>query len=228
MSKRLITPFLATSLVIILTIIVTAIEVGAFHNVPSFYVSICLIALGSSLTTLWRAWKDDCVEQQRNADGPSYARQGPTAKGGYLWRPGDLKRQAPEQSPEHEHRGSVHYYGDGLSFYATHRLAGAPQYANNAIFPDTPNAIDVAAVQAERSGKLGIFLMPRPNRHGDIMTKMKYHGVNMSQMTVHGFVTTRGVFVDRVKGAEIAKAAGQLLPGHENIDYLTSEDLWEG
>jgi hypothetical protein len=227
MNKRLLTPFLMVALVMILTIIVTAIEVNVFHNVPSFYVSICLIAVGSSLTTLWRAWKDDCLEQQRNAGLSSYARSQPTSKGGFLHRPGDLKRQMPEQPPEDDHQGSVHHYGDGLSFYTFSRLVGVPKYVKNVTIADSPNLIDVAAIHGGRAGKMGVFLMPRPNRHGDIMMRMKLAGVNMTQMFVHGFVTSRGVFVDRVEGAAIAKAAGQLLPGHESITYLTSEDLWE-
>jgi len=201
MNKRLRYPVLGLIAVTALTAIVTILEIKVFHNVPSPYVSICFIAIGISIATVMRAWKDDRAARELNLSKPSYARSHPTAKGGFLHRPGDLKRQMPEQPPEDDHQGSVHHYSDGLSFYTFNRLTGAERYSENAASPGSPNVIDVAAIHGGRAGKMGVFLMPRPNRHGDIMMRMKLAGVNMTQMFVHGFVTSRGVFVDRVEGA---------------------------
>jgi len=54
------------------------------------------------------------------------------------------------------------------------------------------------------------------------LTNAKRVGAGFTQ----GFLTNRNRFVDRVEGLALARANGQLLPGHEGDTELFSESLW--
>ena len=67
--------------------------------------------------------------------------------------------------------------------------------------------------------------MPAPFRHCDVIQRAVSLGLDCPiRSEEQGFLTSGGVFVDRVKAAEIAVVAGQVarLPQGR----LTSEDLW--
>jgi hypothetical protein len=78
----------------------------------------------------------------------------------------------------------------------------------------------------------------RPGRHSDVIAFARSAGVPKgTDHSKQGFVTNTGRFVDRVEGARIAIAAGQvrLHPKsgntvlHDGLNwppYLYSEDMW--
>lgn len=68
--------------------------------------------------------------------------------------------------------------------------------------------------------------LPRPARHHDIIRAMVDSGHEAPITGEQGFVTTRGRFVDRKEGLEIATKAGQLIRKTPPEDVLFSEDLW--
>lgn len=81
------------------------------------------------------------------------------------------------------------------------------------------------AAAAMQKGAL-IVSLPRPSRHGDII---KHIVTDLDMEDTHdfeqGFTTSSGRYVDRIEGAAIAIAAGQIteLKWPPN---LFSEDLW--
>jgi len=77
-----------------------------------------------------------------------------------------------------------------------------------------------------------IHTLPRPARHSDVMAMLgEANGRWVLASGSQGFTTNEGGFVDRIVGAKIARAAGQIIArrdGHVNTDGrdLFSEDLW--
>ena len=93
---------------------------------------------------------------------------------------------------------------------------------------DEVERIETAAIV---DSKGVVHARPRPARHPHIMEWMSARGIRvkpgiiMADAREQGFVTSAGRFVDRVEGAKIAKAAGQI----ERLKwppYLYTEDLW--
>ncbi|MBO9710509.1 MAG: hypothetical protein J7521_20100 [Caulobacter sp.] len=75
---------------------------------------------------------------------------------------------------------------------------------------------------------LGTITRERPARHGDLWALLP-KGLNPSDCdVVHGFMTSRGRFVDRQEAAKIVLASGQGTPRiHEGYaPALFSEDMW--
>lgn len=65
--------------------------------------------------------------------------------------------------------------------------------------------------------------LPNPHRHHELI---KWHGMITGKYGSgrrQGFITSAGGFVDRVRAAEIAYAAGQI---EKPKRVLFSEDLW--
>lgn len=75
----------------------------------------------------------------------------------------------------------------------------------------------------------GLFSLPAPCRHADVICEMQSDGV-LQVGAVQGFVTEDWRFVDRTEAYTIAEAAGQLLPlaacPSRKPGTLYSEDLW--
>jgi len=70
------------------------------------------------------------------------------------------------------------------------------------------------------------YHLPRPARHSDVIHLMSRMGLG-AEATIHqGFRTSADRFVDRKKGLEIARKAGQIVEKHGNPKMLFSEDLW--
>lgn len=67
--------------------------------------------------------------------------------------------------------------------------------------------------------------LPKPARHHDVIQwRKKVTGKSGSGMR-QGFITSRGRFVDRVIGAEIAYM-GKQIPHRKPNGKLYSEDIW--
>jgi hypothetical protein len=68
--------------------------------------------------------------------------------------------------------------------------------------------------------------VPRPGRHGDIIRKMAEAGISIPINGEQGFLTSDGLFVDRVRAKMIAALAEQIMPGRGQHRELFSEDVW--
>lgn len=78
-----------------------------------------------------------------------------------------------------------------------------------------------------------VCFVKRPGRHYHVIRKMAASGIPIPITGTQGFVTSDGLFVDRVTAMKIALEAEQLLPKSCNgVPYtqenrqLFSEDLW--
>lgn len=78
-----------------------------------------------------------------------------------------------------------------------------------------------------------VCFVPRPGRHHNVIREMAAAGVPIPIVGVQGFITSDGLFVDRVTANRIAVIAEQTLPTPCNgIPFETvgrdlySEDLW--
>jgi len=82
-----------------------------------------------------------------------------------------------------------------------------------------------------------VHTVPRPGRHHTVLNALPNH-IGRRAERDQGFVTSTGRFVDRIEGAAIALAAGQVI-GRDNegertgpSDHLNwppnlySEDMW--
>lgn len=93
------------------------------------------------------------------------------------------------------------------------------------------------AAAAIRIGQM-VYALPPPARHHTVMWWLCGYDGDSTQRTgrvvyrhmryphEQGFVTTRGMFVDRVEARLIAVRAQQLLPQHLKLKELFSEDVW--
>lgn len=81
----------------------------------------------------------------------------------------------------------------------------------------------VAAAICE--GKM-VCSSPRPGRHHDVIRAMATAGIPIPIIGTQGFLTSDGVFVDRVVAREIAERAGQIVTKHGSPNELYSEDIW--
>lgn len=84
---------------------------------------------------------------------------------------------------------------------------------------------ETIACVAIRVGAMTVS-MPRLKRHGDIMRELGRVGINyIAGPDDQGFLTSKGRFVGRFEGADIALAARQI----KTLRFppqLYSEDLW--
>jgi len=78
----------------------------------------------------------------------------------------------------------------------------------------------VAAAIKDPEGK--VWSLPAPARHENVIRLMCSKGARALDSN-EGFLTDEGVFVDRLKAASIARAAGQVK---RPVDVLASTDLW--
>ncbi len=96
----------------------------------------------------------------------------------------------------------------------------AAEHANSeAMIASLPELIVSAAV---RCGDR-IVTVERPGRHGDCINWLFGLGVESRD---HGFLTSRGRFVDRLEAGKIAAAAGQATANPAVNSHLFSEDVW--
>lgn len=74
-----------------------------------------------------------------------------------------------------------------------------------------------------------VFSLPKPKRHHDVLRSI-IDLESISDKSRHGatqgFLTSKGRFVDRSEGFQIAKAARQIKTKHGPKDVLFSEDMW--
>ena len=71
-----------------------------------------------------------------------------------------------------------------------------------------------------------IYSMPIPNRHHNIFYQVaKTHGEPLAHQD-QGFLTSRGLFVDRERARQIAVKSKQLMGEGHSPQELFSEDLW--
>ena len=94
--------------------------------------------------------------------------------------------------------------------------------------PDTCN-IKCVAHEYTRDNDTVILWAPRPFRHGDIyyqrgsfISSLRNDGYKETQ----GFLTNRGLFVDRHQALVIADKAKQILSKTQPSYKLFSEDMW--
>jgi hypothetical protein len=111
-----------------------------------------------------------------------------------------------------EHKPDCVFVSEGIS--------GSPS-------PDTVRVKEEIECAAAKHPILGVFQLPRPYRHHNIVHMMSKLAVPPHD-SEQGFVTTHGRFVSREIGWKVAKEAGQLLKraptGNEGVLY--SEDMW--
>lgn len=72
----------------------------------------------------------------------------------------------------------------------------------------------------------GVHSVPRPGRHNHIIHQLIKAGYPKPIRGTQGFLTSTGVFVNRIEAMRIARAAGQLIPREGRTHKLYSEDLW--
>lgn len=100
---------------------------------------------------------------------------------------------------------------------ATEVIAKAFERVANA-----PETIFQAAVRLD--GKT--YGVPQPGRHHDVFRAMKAHGLPTPIGGEQGFVTSKGRFVNRREGLQIAIANSQIIAKTDPEDQLFSEDMW--
>ncbi len=89
--------------------------------------------------------------------------------------------------------------------------------------------IVAAAVRISRGGLPIILFCERPGRHGDVIWDAGLLSGDRMSGGEHGFVTSRGRFVDRQEAAELVAATGQGSHRDMGPTYpaqLFSEDMW--
>lgn len=82
--------------------------------------------------------------------------------------------------------------------------------------------IDAAAIK-DATGK--VHTLPRPNRHHNIIGKMRDAGIECDPEEIQGFITVGGTFLTRKAAAIMAIGSGQI----EKLRWppnLYTEDLW--
>ena len=85
----------------------------------------------------------------------------------------------------------------------------------------------IEGVAIKRDGKL--YIMPRPNRHADIVFKVVSEGTLTYPIgdNEQGFYISGNVFVNRQDAYVHALLCGQIEQGHTLYqDRLSSEDVW--
>lgn len=87
-----------------------------------------------------------------------------------------------------------------------------------------PELIVAAAVQTP----LGIITRERPARHADLWALLPRGMKTDDEDCVHGFMTSRGRFVDRREAARLVVETGQGSPRvfEGYVPALFSEDMW--
>ena len=68
--------------------------------------------------------------------------------------------------------------------------------------------------------------MPRPARHGDLISELHLCGAGAYAHNEQGFVTNCGRYVDRIMARSIAEFQEQLKPDARKHKELFSEDVW--
>jgi hypothetical protein len=97
-------------------------------------------------------------------------------------------------------------------------------HAIEATIQALPELIVAVAVRTP----FGNITRERPARHGDLWTLLPRGMSSNDPDVTHGFMTSRGRFVDRQEAARIVVQTGQGSPNvHEGyVPALFSEDLW--
>lgn len=81
----------------------------------------------------------------------------------------------------------------------------------------------------------GVCSVSRPGRHGDVIRQMATVGIPIPIVGQQGFLTSDGLFVDRITARKIAAEAGQIIKscvGTDGVPFtrehveLFSEDVW--
>jgi hypothetical protein len=76
----------------------------------------------------------------------------------------------------------------------------------------------------------GLFSLPEPNRHYNVIGMMYEEGLgHLVSESIQGFTTSHGRFVDRKEGLNIALYSGQVKNESRScpdLKDLYSEDLW--
>lgn len=95
--------------------------------------------------------------------------------------------------------------------------------ANEARIAGLPDLIVAAAV----STPYGIITRERPARHGDLWGLLPRGLASNDPDCIHGFLTSRGRFVNRKEAGDLVLATGQGAPSTRiTTGHLFSEDLW--
>lgn len=71
-----------------------------------------------------------------------------------------------------------------------------------------------------------ICSVPKPGRHHHVIREMARAGIEIPITGEQGFLTDRGLFVDRVRALAIAQTAKQIIRKNGNPNELFSEDVW--
>lgn len=71
-----------------------------------------------------------------------------------------------------------------------------------------------------------IWKMDRPSRHHHIIWGYHQWTERKTGAKEQGFWTSKGRWVDRYEGCQIARAADQIIKKHGPDDTLFSEDMW--
>jgi hypothetical protein len=103
-------------------------------------------------------------------------------------------------------------------------ISPAEHYAIEARIAALPELIVAAAVRTPQ----GTITRERPARHGDLWALLPKGLATDDPDVVHGFMTSRGRFVDRREAARLVVETGQGSPRiHEGYTpALFSEDMW--
>lgn len=103
-------------------------------------------------------------------------------------------------------------------------LTPAEHHAIEARIQALPELIVAAAVRTP----FGNITRERPARHGDLWALLPPGLTSDHPDVTHGFMTSRGRFVDRRKAAAMVMATGQGTPRIQDgyIPALFSEDMW--
>lgn len=88
-----------------------------------------------------------------------------------------------------------------------------------------PAREEVIVAAAVRTDDGAIHFMPKPTRHHHTIHALSRMLGPSNQRGVEGFVTSNGIFVNRIEAMLIATANGQLLKPSSK-EELYSEDLW--
>lgn len=104
---------------------------------------------------------------------------------------------------------------------------GVQAQADADIMSAGPERITGVALKAPVTG---LYMLPAPNRHYDVITLMvKLGRGHESSRAEQGFMTSHGRYLDRCEALAVALAAGQVsedLRPVPNLPELFSEDVW--
>ena len=82
----------------------------------------------------------------------------------------------------------------------------------------------IVCAAISQNGK--VHSLPAPARHIDILSDMAARGIRPLVISVQGYITTYGRFVDRVEAFPLARKGGQIKHGPKGPPDLYTDDLW--